>query len=655
MITFRNAAALVALAVLASPAPAGDAPPRVDEWPLLPEAISSFGAARDGDWAYVYGGHAGAVHHHSADTLWPAFMRLNLLDGRTWESLPMQQHLQSPAVVAHGGKIYRIGGLSARNRAADPDDLWSVASASRYDPLARTWEELPALPEPRSSHDVAVIGEKLYVVGGWGLAGDLVTWHQTAWVMDLAETPLAWKAAPAPPFERRALALAVVDGKLWALGGMDSTEEKGTKAVAVLDPATGTWSAGPDLPFNGFGVAAAVIGQDLLVSGIGSGVHRLGLYGDAPEWEEVATLAFPRYFHRLLTLGQGERLLALGGTSEGGHLRVCETIDLRPAGPSLVSFVVPEPGLAKNRQGIALHRNSLYLVGGNNSFGQHDFKPENFLQESWRLHLGSLRVERLVHLPTPRQTMSSTIVAGAKPYGADDRALFVGGFGNDGHGPRAWPTVFQLHLGERKWVETEAALPVARTQFGLVQHAGKLLLVGGVDFDGARPKEQQFQFPTDVLEWDLKAGKTFAPAGLTIPSPRRAFGGALLGGSYYVVGGMKEGFSLLGDVDVLDLTARTWTKAPAPARPRISPELVAVGGKLYLIGGTSPVTEGSQEFMSNPDVEVFDPAANAWSTLCTLPIETRHMTAMAWRDRLLFYSAHVEGVRAMRVHVLTVR
>ncbi|MBX3467084.1 MAG: hypothetical protein KF878_09320 [Planctomycetes bacterium] len=650
---FQLGLALAAALAGLAPTAAADALRRV-EWPLLPEPLASFGAARDGDWIYVYGGHAGAVHHHSADTLSKGFYRLNLLDGRSWEALPMQQPLQSPAVVAHGGKVYRIGGLSARNRADQPDDLWSVASASRYDPLARTWEALPPLPEPRSSHDVAVLGERLVVVGGWSLQGDLVTWHRTAWSLDLTQQPLAWEPFPGTPFERRALALAVVDGKLWALGGMPSDSETGTRAVSVFDPATGAWSDGPDLPFNGFGVAAAVIGDDLLASGVRSAVHRLGLQGDAPEWEEVATLAFPRYFHRLVATGP-EALLAVGGSSDGGHLRVCEAVDLRPQGPSLVSFVVPSPGLAKNRQGVALHRNALHVVGGNNSLGQHDFKPENFLAESWRIHLGSLRVERLPALPERRQTMSSTLVAGGGSLGQDDRALFVGGFNNEGQGARAWPTVFQLHLGKREWIPTKAALPVARTQFGLVQHEGKLLVVGGVDFDGSRPREQQFQFPAEVLEWDLKAGETFAPAGLTVPTPRRAFGGAVVDGRYYLVGGMREGFTLVPDVDVLDLKTRSWSKAPAPARPRISPEMVALGGKLYLLGGTSPRADAPGEFEANATVEVFDPATGAWSTLCTLPVSTRHMTALPWGERVLLYTANVEGARAFEVHVLTVR
>ena len=33
-------------------------------------------------------------------------------------------------------------------------------------------DALAPLPEARSSHDAVVIGDKLYVVGGWTLSGD---------------------------------------------------------------------------------------------------------------------------------------------------------------------------------------------------------------------------------------------------------------------------------------------------------------------------------------------------------------------------------------------------------------------------------------------------------------------------------------------------
>ena len=88
------------------------AKPRAAGLPALPEPVSSFGAAVAGDWLYVYGGHTGTEHEHSAANLSQHFRRLRLDGGTQWEELPMQTPLQGLALVAHGGKVYRVGGLS---------------------------------------------------------------------------------------------------------------------------------------------------------------------------------------------------------------------------------------------------------------------------------------------------------------------------------------------------------------------------------------------------------------------------------------------------------------------------------------------------------------------------------------------------------------
>ena len=138
---------------------------------LLPEAINSFGGAVLGDWLYVYSGHTGATHKYNNGTTTKHFRRLNLKDRQTWEELPCGPALQGVTLVADRDSLYRIGGMSAHQKPGQPNDLVSVADFARFDPVAKTWTELPALPEPRSTHDAVVVGDKLYVVGGWSMRG----------------------------------------------------------------------------------------------------------------------------------------------------------------------------------------------------------------------------------------------------------------------------------------------------------------------------------------------------------------------------------------------------------------------------------------------------------------------------------------------------
>ncbi len=78
----------------------------------LPQAVDSFGGAVLGDWLYVYGGHTGKVHKYSRETASKHFRRLNLRDRTTWEELPGGPALQGVTLIAHGGHIYRIGGMA---------------------------------------------------------------------------------------------------------------------------------------------------------------------------------------------------------------------------------------------------------------------------------------------------------------------------------------------------------------------------------------------------------------------------------------------------------------------------------------------------------------------------------------------------------------
>jgi hypothetical protein len=289
----------------------------------LPVPVASFGATVSDGWLYVYGGHIGEAHAHSRENLNSQFLRMSLEGTAACDQLPCDTPLQGLALVAHGGVIYRIGGMSARNAAGDPPNLHSSTDFARYDPETRLWTRLSPLPAGRSSHDAVVLGDRIYVVGGWNLtgAGD-GEWHTDSLVIDLSASDLAWKPLPTQPFQSRALAAATWDGKLVAIGGM-TAEHEITRAVWIYDPSSSTWMASEPLPgegMNGFGVSAWNLNGELLVSGSNGKVYRLH---SSTRWEEVATLAQPRFFHRLLP-GPNGTLLAVGGASNRGHLNDIE-------------------------------------------------------------------------------------------------------------------------------------------------------------------------------------------------------------------------------------------------------------------------------------------------------------------------------------------
>lgn len=300
------------------------------EFPPLPQKISSFGAVRTGDWLYVYSGHTGGAHQHSKQNLSMHFQRINLAAPKSWEALPVGPGLQSVALVSYGDAVYRVAGLSALNEQGEKDNLVSVADFYRFDPVAKSWSPLEPLPEGRSSHDAIVVGSKLYVVGGWNLKTGDAKWHDKSLVRDLADKDAKWQELPVQPFKRRALAVAALDGKIYAIGGMTS-ENKPSREVHVFDIKSNTWAAGPELPgekMNGFGSAALAVDGKLYATGMDGNVYLLSADGKA--WESLGKLAHPRFFHRLVDGGANSLLAVAGASMEEGHFDSIERFSIAP-------------------------------------------------------------------------------------------------------------------------------------------------------------------------------------------------------------------------------------------------------------------------------------------------------------------------------------
>ena len=307
--------------------------PAVHDFPPLAKGTTSFGGAVVGDALFVYGGNYGSAHEYANEDQSGDLWRLDLNKPGQWEIVGTGPRLQGLAMVEHRGKLIRVGGFTARNKSGEPQNLVSQADVARFDPQSRTWESLPTLPQPRSSHDAAVIGDTLYVVGGWALRGESKNshWHETALALDLSAEKLEWREIAAPPFKRRALALAEWGGKLACVGGM--MESGGpTTAVAIYDPAANRWSEGPALQggaMDGFGASAFASRDSLYVTTVSGSIQRLS--GEGQAWEYVGQLAQPRFFHRLLPW-QGTQLLVVGGASmEEGKTEALEKLNIATA------------------------------------------------------------------------------------------------------------------------------------------------------------------------------------------------------------------------------------------------------------------------------------------------------------------------------------
>ena len=604
----------------------------------MPTAVTSFGAATLDGHVYVAGGYHGAPHDYHREGQSAELARFSISGG--WEPLaPMERGLQGLAMVAYRGDIVRCGGSVIANSAGEPTDMRAIADCARYSPETGAWTAMAPMPEARSSFDAAVARDRVYFVGGWQLAGaaESTSFGRTTMVLE-GET---WRALP-QPFTRRGLAVAATSRRVVAIGGLEPGSRSPTRAVSILDLEREQWASGPELPAEPFGVAAVGVGDSVYASGRDGVVWRLR--DGQSRWERVASMAEGRFFHRLVSLDEGS-LVALGGIGSmtpDGRARLVESIPLTASDPSQrIGWVdIGFPGDARNRSSLFVEDDSLFVLGGNTSTEQHEFRPENFSTAALRLHVPSLRWYALEPLAEGRQSMAIAT--------HDGIALALGGFGHDEDAPRTYADAFVHGPGEGALTMLRDVLPLARTQTGLVRQDDALWVFAGLEYDQARPHDTQFVHLDSVLRCPVDEAALADPArrasaigacedvGAPLPGTRRAFASVAHGGRLYVLGGMREGFAAVDDCLVFDFATRAWSPFACPSRPRVSADLVAYDGRLYLAGGSSRTADG---LAADRSIEVFDPATAAWSThIAELPFDTHQARFVVHEHRLWMLS-----------------
>lgn len=237
------------------------------------EKRSSFGAVSVGESIYVVGGHKGYEHTYPPESFSKEVYRYDSKTNR-WTRLADKISPVHGVTVAHyNGFIYAFGGF-AYDSSFDPK--WkSLKSIERYNIALNKWEVIGDLPEPRSSNAIAVIGSKVYLVGGWNAtpkhAGDRDgTFHKSVVVFDMKNETSVYAPFVVPAKARRAFTATTRDQKLIIAGGItqggrhfDMLDE-----VWSIDPKTDVnWTKLPDLPFANFAPAMMNLNGELYMFG----------------------------------------------------------------------------------------------------------------------------------------------------------------------------------------------------------------------------------------------------------------------------------------------------------------------------------------------------------------------------------------------------
>lgn len=599
----------------------------------LQEPLTSFGAAVLGDYLYVFSGHDGDAHGEGRDLLADHFRRIKVDDPEAnWEELAKHHPAQSTALVTDGKYLYRIGGLSFLNSSGEETNFNSTQFFSRYDVEEDKWTELAPLPEPRSSLDAAVLGRSIYVAGGWNLQGKSsrdAPWHEDILRFDLDHSEAGWQTIKGPGYNTRAISLAAFDGKIYLLGGIG---ERGiSRKVSVYNPQTDSWSDGPELKADsstaGFATSSFATGGHLYYTG-GSGiVYRLS--DDHSKWEVADRLLFPRMFLRLLPLSE-QRLIALGGTSmNAGRIGIVESLRVdsdKNKYLKQVSWSVKFDGQAKQSQLLVLDGLKLYAFGGNNSRAPHDFTKETLVDEAFVFDIARQTVKKLPAMPQALQSGSAVSLSQTSEH----ESIFVtGGMGFEGNEFASLKEIFRFDPESQTWSKSPVQLPQPRAMFHAVTYEDAIWSFGGSMVGKDR------ELLKTIVHWWGDDSKPAPLPGVSLPTPRRSFGGAVLNDQYYLVGGLSQDSGIAKTVDVFHFKERTWKTAAAPNTPRVFPSLVAAGGKLFLFGGFTNV---DGHFSPARSLEVYVPQTDQWTVVAEeLNGIDPSMTMFDLNGRLLFY------------------
>ena len=145
------------------------------------------------------------------------------------------------AAVTFDGMIYVFGGAERRGgKVLDAVEVFNPEAGERG-----AWKKLAKLPKALAATSAAVIGDKIYVIGGWDRGAQKEVFG-TVFEYDPEEDEFDQKRDMPTP--RGGLGAAAFQGKIYAIGGWNMEEI--LDVVEVYDPATDTWEAKKPMPIK---------------------------------------------------------------------------------------------------------------------------------------------------------------------------------------------------------------------------------------------------------------------------------------------------------------------------------------------------------------------------------------------------------------------
>ncbi|XP_029451861.1 kelch-like protein 29 isoform X2 [Rhinatrema bivittatum] len=199
-----------------------------------------FSVVSAGDNIYLSGGMESGV------TLADVWCYMSLLDNWNLVSRMTVPRCRHNSLV-YDGKIYTIGGLGGAG---------NVDHVERYDTITNQWETVAPLPKPVHSAAATVCGGKIYVFGGVNEAG-----RAAGVLQSYAPQTNTWSFIESPMIDNKYAPAVTLNGFIFILGGAYA------RATTIYDPEKGNIKAGPNMNHSRQFCSAVVLDGKIYATG----------------------------------------------------------------------------------------------------------------------------------------------------------------------------------------------------------------------------------------------------------------------------------------------------------------------------------------------------------------------------------------------------
>ncbi|MGE2816705.1 Kelch repeat-containing protein [Mycobacterium heidelbergense] len=409
----------------------------------IPTPRQMLAAASDGKLVYAVGGTNGTSDLPTLEAYDPA--------AKAWTSLPALPQARSDLGVAiTDGRLVAVGGVSSGQ---------VLKTVSVFDLMTKTWTGLPDMTTPSHGMSVAAVEKSVYAIGGSTGVGDgQVT--ASAEVLKLPARKIQpasqWRSLPDAPTARLMMAWAVLNNKIWILGGLQNGVALQT--VESYDPRSGAWETGPPLPIPLHHAAAATYRGEVVVLGgasdnLANASNKVfALRGG--NWVELPSLTHARAAPAAAVVG--DKLVAVGGQNAKQLVPQTEVFD-GTSWNDAADMPTPREHLAAVSDGTYVYTvGGRFLSADKNSAALERFDPA---AGTWT---------RLVGMPTPRGSYGATYI--------DGRIVAVGGE----EPTMVLNTVEIYDIANGKW-STLAPMPTSRHAEVVATVGNTVYCIGGAN------------------------------------------------------------------------------------------------------------------------------------------------------------------------------